>query len=806
MATPRPLSNIICAPWLTTLFNFALNVVLGILLIAVLMSGAYAQSDDIVDPELEVLAQQLRDLLSTPVADDAAVLAVQNLNAGAGIGEGDSLKQSVAVTATSTATRTSRDLTSAPADTQSRENEERINIGDLLFIALPGETELNQEFPVSNRGLINLPEVGEFPVAGLALSHARMTIKQALAAVYRDVERLEVSIRQKRMLITVLGYVNNPGQVDLPADANIQMALSLAGGIKGGAQLDKMQLKRRQAGDEQVTTFNFKAYLDSGDDSLIPALQSMDTLFVPASPLIGNVQAEFDAAALKSGGDAAEDQTAIKVFGEVQTPGLYSFKKGSTVIDVIMRAGGVTRYAGVEQIRIINNNEPTLFNLKAYLDKGHSDSLVKLEKGSTVFVPIAAKEVKVGARMVYVMGEVPKPGAFENQDGATFLDILANAGGPTRFAETRQIRLLRANGEVIPFDLQQYTEQGSSVGLPEIMAGDAIFVPEKAATEENSWLKVPPSRAIYIMGAVRRPGRYEWSDEMSIFDLLAHAGGPEERADIAATQIIVRHSDGQVESRVFDLASFNESGGHIEDLPVLKAGYTVMVPELPQDPTDNKSKWLRQSAERSIYVFGEVNAAGRYAFDASMGFLDILSAADGPSTNADIHNIRIMHRNDGQPRVSRLNLAMYFETGDETLLPDVLPGDSIYIPEKGRNWLDEEKEKTVRVLGSVAKPGRYRFNDNMTILDLLAQAGGPTEAAYVERIVVVNASCCEEQSASFDLVDFVKDPDFADLPVIREGDTVYVPNMTRSNWRVFMQGVTDALSIISVYALGAAAL
>jgi hypothetical protein len=71
---------------------------------------------------------------------------------------------------------------------------------------------------------------------------------------------------------------------------------------------------------------------------------------------------------------------------------------------------------------------------------------------------------------------------------------------------------------------------------------------------------------------------------------------------------------------------------------------------------------------------------------------------------------------------------------------------------------------------------------------------------------VVNASCCEEQSASFDLVDFVKDPDFADLPVIREGDTVYVPNMTRSNWRVFMQGVTDALSIISVYALGAAAL
>ena len=743
----------------------------GLALIGV-ANSAMAQNPATQNDELEQMAQELREMLAVNEANDV--------------------------------------LEQAAAQQHTQSSGEQIHIGDVLFIALPGEEELNQEFAVDNRGVIVLPEVGEIPVAGMQLNHARIAIEQALASVYRDVTRLDVSIREKRLLVTVLGYVNNPGQVELPVDAtgraNVQMALSLAGGVRKGAQLDKMQLKRQSADGEQVIEFNFKAYLDSGNDDIIPALSSMDTLFIPASPLIGNVQADFDAATLLSGGDAAEDQNAIKVFGEVQNPGLFSFKQHSTVIDVIMRAGGVTRYAGVEQIRIINNNVPTLFNLKAYLDNGDGNKLIKLEKGATVFVPIAAKEVKVGARMVYVMGEVPKPGAFENQEGATFLDILANAGGPTRFAETRQIRLLRANGDVVPFDLQQYTEQGSSVGLPEIIAGDAIFVPEKTATDENSWLKVPPSRAIYIMGAVRRPGRYEWSDEMSVFDLLAHAGGPEERADIAATQIVMRHEDGRVESKIFDLASFNENGGHIEDLPILKAGYTVMVPELPQDPTDNKSKWLRQAPERSIYLFGEVNAAGRYAFDESMGFLDILSAADGPSTNADIHNIRIMHRDGNKPRVSRLNLAMYFETGDETLLPDVKPGDSIYIPEKDRNWLDEEKETTVRVLGSVAKPGRYRFNDNMTILDLLAQAGGPTEAAYVERIVVVNASCCNEQSASFDLVEFVKDPDFATLPVIREGDTVYVPNVTRSNWRVFMQGVTDALSILSVYALGAAAL
>jgi len=720
------------------------------------------------DPELEALAQELRHVLG------------ESKNASKS--EPDELPT------------VSNELTQ-PA-------EKVINIGDLLYLALPGEQELNKEFQVDHRGVLILPEVGELPVAGMTATQAFDAVRQALSAVYRDISRLDVSIKQRRMLITVLGYVEKPGQVDLPADANVQMAINEAGGMKAGAQLDKMQLKRD--GKEQV--FNFKAYLDSGDESLVPGLQSMDVIFIPASPLIGNVQAEFDAATLIAGGDAAEDKTAIKVFGEVQNPGLFSFKQDSSVVDVIMRAGGVTRYAGVEQIRIINDNEPVLFNLKAYLDSGNTEKLVAIQPGATVFVPIAAKEVKVGRRMVYVMGEVAKPGAFENQEGATFLDILANSGGPTRFAETRQIRLLRANGEVVPFDLQKYTEFGNSIGVPEIQPGDAIFVPEKAATDENSWLKIPPSRAIYVMGAVRAPGRYEWSDEMSIFDLLAHAGGPEERADIAATQILIRHENGQVESKIFDLAKFSEQGGNIADIPKLKAGYTIIVPELPQDPTDNKAKWLRQSAERSIYIMGQVNAPGRYAFDTSMGFLDILSAADGPSASADIHNIRVMHRSEKGARVSKLNLAMYFETGDESLLPEVVPGDTIYIPEKDRSWLEEEKETTIRVLGAIANPGRYRFNDNMTLLDLLAQAGGPTEEAYVEKIVVVNASCCKEQSVSFDLVEFVKNPDFAELPVLREGDTVYVPNMARSNWRIFMDGVRDSLSIITLYALGAAAL
>ena len=95
-----------------------------------------------------------------------------------------------------------------------------------------------------------------------------------------------------------------------------------------------------------------------------------------------------------------------------------------------MRAGGVTRFAGVEQIRVITQGNPKLFDLKKYLDTGDNSLLPNIAKGTTIFVPKQEEEIKSGSNMVYVMGEVSRPGAYEGKKGATFMDILANAGGP----------------------------------------------------------------------------------------------------------------------------------------------------------------------------------------------------------------------------------------------------------------------------------------------------------------------------------------------------------------------------------------
>jgi protein involved in polysaccharide export with SLBB domain len=672
----------------------------------------------------------------------------------------------------------------------------KIQKGDILQITLPGEQAFQTPFAVDRQGRIMLPEVGALQVDAMTVNEIQNFLIEKLASAFIDLQSLKVYVLKKQLIINVRGYVKQPGEFTLQSDASIQLAIHASGGLRAGAQLNRLQLIR----NNETSIFNYKKYLDSGDRTLLPQLQSMDTLFIPASPMTGNVEIEFNPSEMTNAGDSANNTQSIKIFGEVNSPGSFTFKDSMDIMDLLMGSGGVTRYAGVEKIRVITEGNPTLFNLKEYLDTGNEKYLPNIQPGSTIFVPKQAEEIKTGAHMVYIMGEVAKPGAYESKNGVGFMDILANAGGPTRFAESRQIRIIKADNSIVAFDLTAYTE-GTTDKIPSISAGDAIFVPEKTDMDEKSWLKVSPNRAVRVLGSVVSPGRIEWSDEMSLMDLLAHVGGPTQRADTNNIEIVVPQGNGKTRTHNFDLNAFIKNGQPDHALPVIRAGSTIMVHELPQDPSDNKAQWVRQSSEKSIYIFGQVGSPGRYMFSNEMHFLDILSAADGPTDKADLRNIRINHRNNRTQAVSKLDLALYFETGDDSLLPHVQTGDTIYIPEKNRLWLDQSKESTVRVLGAVNIPGRYRFDDTMTVLDLLAEAGGTNSEAHIENITIVNMSCCQDQARSFDLKDFSRNATFADLPVLRAGDTVYIPFRSESGYEKFRKGLTDVIRVASLIAL-----
>ncbi len=673
--------------------------------------------------------------------------------------------------------------------------ETELRIGDILTIALPGEAAFNKDFQIDRKGQIILPESGAFKVAGLSLDKARDEIRVRLGKVYRDLGRLSVILKERRLLINVLGYVKTPGPVELPGEATVQTAIAAAGGLSQGAQLDRFKVRR---GDQEIV-FDYKRYLDTGDIRILPELRPLDVVFVPASPRTGNVQIDFDGRTLSEAGDGAEDRSAVKIFGEVNKPGTFAFRDGTTVVDIIMRAGGVTRYSTVEQIHVLNGGVPSRFNLDAYLESGDKGILPELKPGATIFVPKQGDQVKQGNTTVYVMGEVQKPGAFDAKGKTNFIDLLSNAGGPTRYAETNQIRLLRMDGTVVSFNLPAYTE-GKGGPPPEIRPGDALFVPGKAESNEQSWLKIAPTRAVQMIGAVNKPGRVEWSDEMSLLDLISQSGGPTSLADIANIQILKKEND-RAQPVKFNLEKFLSDGGSLASLPKIHAGYVVNVPVLPVSPNDSKGSWARLSSDVSIYIMGQVGIPGRYAFNNGLSFLDILSAANGPTNAADIRNIRVSHRGRKGSFVSKVNLARYFETGDDSLLPKVRPGDVIFVPDRNKEWIDDRKEATIRVLGAVNKPGRYRWSDDMTLLDLLAEAGGPRTDALDSKILIVNFKADGEQARLFDLFSFAKTGDITKLPIVRAGDLVYVPNVSQSEWKIFTDILQGGVSAASTAAL-----
>ena len=178
----------------------------------------------------------------------------------------------------------------AGAGNSNRSASQVLNVGDVLQLVMPGEEAFNIPFKIDRDGHIDLPEAGSLDVAGLTLAEARARIREALSGSFRDMSRFDVRLREQRLLISVLGYVKQPGPLDLPAAANVQAAINAAGGLQQGAQLNQFQLRRANG---ETITFDYKKYLDTGDSKLLPRLRPLDELFVPSSPLTGNVQIDF---------------------------------------------------------------------------------------------------------------------------------------------------------------------------------------------------------------------------------------------------------------------------------------------------------------------------------------------------------------------------------------------------------------------------------------------------------------------------------------------------------------------------------
>ncbi len=323
-------------------------------------------------------------------------------------------------------------------------------------------------------------------------------------------DRIEILSREdlgiKEDLI-ITGAVWKPGSYDHRPHLTLQDLIALSGGVKFGADLNKIELSRKEIKDKKVVINYFKLNLTENSEF---ELEPYDYILIPQIK------------------DSLRYKT-VKISGEVRYPGEYSIREEERLSDLIERSGGFTDAAyyygakytslpakaiqqkSIETLirkmefqsqRAISEQAQTAVSKEAIESAGVAQEAVqgmlkqlksieaegrvaiklaeiesfrgssydfKLEPGDSLFIPKRPN-------FIAVVGSVFSPSAYLYEPNMTLDYYLSKSGGPTKSADDDHIYLLKANGEVISKD--QMSGMFSRFGKVELMPGDTIVVPE----------------------------------------------------------------------------------------------------------------------------------------------------------------------------------------------------------------------------------------------------------------------------------------------------------------------------------------
>jgi polysaccharide biosynthesis/export protein len=166
----------------------------------------------------------------------------------------------------------------------------------------------------------------------------------------------------------------------------------------------------------------------------------------------------------------------VSVMGEVQHPGVYQVLGPRSLLDVISMAGGLTNVADtrITVKRRSGTEDKVTVKLKTDDPDSSLSNNVQIYPGDLVLVPRAG--------VVYVLGDVNKPGGFVMQDSGkiSLLQALAQAGGASKTASLSNAVLLRKSAQgqgyvTHKLDVSKIERgQGEDV---ELGANDILFVP-----------------------------------------------------------------------------------------------------------------------------------------------------------------------------------------------------------------------------------------------------------------------------------------------------------------------------------------
>lgn len=166
----------------------------------------------------------------------------------------------------------------------------------------------------------------------------------------------------------------------------------------------------------------------------------------------------------------------------------------------------------------------------------------------------------------------------------------------------------------------------------------------------------------------------------------------------------------------------------------------------------------------SVTVLGHVAHPGLLTFNDNPTLLEVLARAGTGQTESKTTDITRCAVFRGKDRALWIDLRPLYRGADLTLNLKMQRGDYVYVP--------DPSDQLIYVMGQVNKPGAYPLTPNMSFLDALAQAGGPSDAGKPSEIVLARPRKNLQQVVNLNT--FLVGNGDANYS-LEEGDIVYVP-------------------------------
>jgi polysaccharide export outer membrane protein len=116
---------------------------------------------------------------------------------------------------------------------------------------------------------------------------------------------------------------------------------------------------------------------------------------------------------------------------------------------------------------------------------------------------------------------------------------------------------------------------------------------------------------------------------------------------------------------------------------------------------------------QEVSVLGMVNRPGKFPLQKASKITDILAVAGGVQANGADTLVLLTNR-DGKAQRKEIDLLALFQEGGDNLNVDIANNDILYVPREPRFY----------IYGEVQRPGLFRLEKNMSVVQALSVGGG----------------------------------------------------------------------------------